>query len=39
MIHIYKGILPFVVIQVIGLAVMVFFPEIITWLPGVFFGG
>jgi tripartite ATP-independent transporter DctM subunit len=37
--HIYKGILPFVAIQVIGLAVMIFFPEIITWLPGVFFGG
>lgn len=36
--HIYKGILPFVAIQVVGLAVMVFFPEVITWLPGVFFG-
>ncbi|PLX85440.1 MAG: C4-dicarboxylate ABC transporter [Desulfuromonas sp.] len=36
--HIYKGILPFVALQVIGLAVMIFFPEIITWLPGVFFG-
>jgi len=36
--HIYKGILPFVAIQVIGLAVMIFFPEIITWLPSVFFG-
>jgi TRAP-type mannitol/chloroaromatic compound transport system permease large subunit len=37
--HIYKGILPFVAIQVIGLAVMIFFPQIITWLPSVFFGG
>ncbi|TNF47912.1 MAG: TRAP transporter large permease subunit [Deltaproteobacteria bacterium] len=37
--HIYKGILPFVVIQIIGLGAMIFFPEIITWLPGVFFGG
>ncbi len=36
---IYKGIIPFVIIQVIGLALMVTFPEIITWLPGVFFGG
>lgn len=36
--HIYKGILPFVAIQIIGLAVMVFFPEVITWLPGIFFG-
>jgi tripartite ATP-independent transporter DctM subunit len=36
--HIYKGILPFVAIQIIGLAVMIFFPQIITWLPSVFFG-
>lgn len=36
---IYRGILPFVAIQVIGLAVMIFFPEIITWLPSVFFAG
>ena len=36
---IYKGILPFVAIQMVGLAVMVFFPQIITWLPSVFFGG
>jgi TRAP-type mannitol/chloroaromatic compound transport system permease large subunit len=36
---IYRGIIPFVVIQVIGLAVMISFPEIITWLPSVFFGG
>jgi len=35
--HIYKGILPFVAIQVIGLALMIFFPEVITWLPGIFF--
>ncbi len=38
MTDIYRGILPFVAIQIIGLAVMVFFPEIITWLPTVFFG-
>jgi tripartite ATP-independent transporter DctM subunit len=37
--HIYKGILPFVAIQVIGLAVMIIFPQVITWLPSVFFGG
>jgi tripartite ATP-independent transporter DctM subunit len=36
---IYKGILPFVAIQIIGLAVMIAFPQIITWLPSVFFGG
>lgn len=36
--HIYKGIIPFVAIQIIGLAIMVFFPEVITWLPSIFFG-
>lgn len=36
---IYKGIIPFVIIQVVGLALMVTFPEIITYLPTVFFGG
>lgn len=36
--HIYKGILPFVGIQIIGLAIMIIFPQIITWLPSLFFG-
>jgi tripartite ATP-independent transporter DctM subunit len=35
---IYRGILPFVAIQVIGLIMMILFPAIITWLPSVFFG-
>jgi tripartite ATP-independent transporter DctM subunit len=35
---IYKGILPFVAIQLVGLGLMVAFPQIITWLPSVFFG-
>ena len=35
---VYRGIIPFVAIQIIGLATLLFFPEIITWLPGVFFG-
>jgi tripartite ATP-independent transporter DctM subunit len=36
---IYRGIIPFVAIQLIGLVVMVVFPDIITWLPSLFFGG
>jgi len=36
---IYRGIIPFVVIQVIGLALLMVFPQIITWLPSVFFAG
>jgi len=35
---VYRGIIPFVAIQLIGLGVLMYFPEIITWLPGVFFG-
>ncbi|WP_305044434.1 TRAP transporter large permease [Geoalkalibacter sp.] len=35
---IYKGILPFVMIQIVGLIIMILFPGIITYLPEVFFG-
>ena len=35
---IYKGIIPFVAIQLIGLALMMYFPQIITYLPDLFFG-
>lgn len=38
MMHIYKGIMPFVILQLIGLAILVFFPGLITWLPSIFFG-
>jgi tripartite ATP-independent transporter DctM subunit len=31
--HIYRGIIPFVVIQLIVLALVVFFPVFVTWLP------
>ena len=32
---IYKGIIPFVIIQVIGLLIICLFPETVTWLPRV----
>jgi len=35
---VYRGIIPFVMIQLVGLAILMYFPGIITWLPGVFFG-
>jgi tripartite ATP-independent transporter DctM subunit len=35
---VYRGIIPFVMIQVFALATMIFFPQIITYLPDVFFG-
>ncbi|MCF3594889.1 TRAP transporter large permease subunit [Rhodobacteraceae bacterium LMO-12] len=30
---IYKGVLPFVVLQIIAIAILFAFPEIVTWLP------
>ena len=30
---IYRGIIPFVILQVIGLAVTMAFPELALWLP------
>lgn len=36
--HIYRGVIPFVVIQIIGLIILAKFPAIATWLPKVIFG-
>jgi len=35
---VYKGIIPFVMIQVFALGLLMIFPEVITYLPSVFFG-
>ena len=35
---IYRGIIPFVVIQLVGLAIVAAFPGLVTWLPRVVFG-
>jgi len=31
--HLYRGIIPFVVLQLIGLGLVLGFPELVTWLP------
>jgi tripartite ATP-independent transporter DctM subunit len=36
--HIYRGIIPFVAFQLVGLLIVVFFPKLATWLPSVVFG-
>ncbi len=36
--HIYKGIIPFVVLQLVGLAIVFNFPELVTWLPARAYG-
>ena len=35
---IYRGVIPFVLIQLTGLALLSIFPSIVTWLPEVIFG-
>ena len=36
--QIYKGVVPFIIIQMIGLTLLAFFPGLATWLPKVIFG-
>jgi len=38
MMHIYRGIIPFVILQIVGLTVITLYPPLITWLPTVVFG-
>ena len=35
---IYKGVIPFIAIQVIAMILLVFWPELATWLPGIIYG-
>ncbi len=35
---IYRGIIPFVIFQLIGLLIVIFFPQLATWLPDLVFG-
>ncbi|MCG6907282.1 MAG: TRAP transporter large permease subunit [Desulfobacteraceae bacterium] len=39
MTHIYKGIMPFVLLQLLAMVVLSVFPTVTTWLPQLFFGG
>ncbi len=32
---IYRGVVPFIILQLIGLVVLIVFPELVTWLPSV----
>ncbi|MCM2331001.1 MAG: TRAP transporter large permease subunit, partial [Pseudomonas sagittaria] len=34
----YKGIVPFIIIQILMLVIAYVWPELITWLPGVVYG-
>ncbi len=38
LIDIYKGVVPFVILQLIGLAVVLLWPQLVVWLPAVAYG-
>jgi TRAP-type mannitol/chloroaromatic compound transport system permease large subunit len=33
--HLYRGIVPYVIIQIIALSILLYWPEIVLWLPKV----
>ncbi len=35
LIDIYKGVVPFIILQLVGLAIVFFFPQVVTWLPSI----
>jgi tripartite ATP-independent transporter DctM subunit len=35
---IYRGVVPFVLLQLVGLCIVAMFPQLVTWLPGVILG-
>lgn len=36
--HIYRGVIPFVLVQIVGLGIVFYFPELTTWLPAIAYG-
>jgi tripartite ATP-independent transporter DctM subunit len=36
--HIYRGIIPFVIIQMVAVGLTFYYPELVTWLPQVMYG-
>ena len=38
LIHIYKGVIPFVILQLIGLIIIIIWPQLVLWLPSVAYG-
>lgn len=36
--EIYRGVVPFIMMQLIGLVIVLLFPELVTWLPSVAYG-
>jgi tripartite ATP-independent transporter DctM subunit len=36
--HLYRGVVPFIILQLIGLAILIIWPQIVTWLPAAAYG-
>jgi TRAP-type mannitol/chloroaromatic compound transport system permease large subunit len=32
---IYKGVIPFIILQLIGMLIVGFYPQLVTWLPAI----
>ena len=36
--HLYRGVVPFVILQLVGLAILFLLPQTVTWLPSLLYG-
>lgn len=36
--HIYRGVIPFILLQLVGLTLVMLFPQLVTWLPSMAYG-
>ena len=34
----YKGVVPFIILQLIGLLIVALFPQLVVWLPSIAYG-
>jgi tripartite ATP-independent transporter DctM subunit len=36
--HLYRGVIPFVLLQLLGIGILFLFPDLVTWLPDLMYG-
>jgi TRAP-type mannitol/chloroaromatic compound transport system permease large subunit len=36
--HLYRGVIPFVLLQLLGICILFLFPDLVTWLPELMYG-
>jgi TRAP-type mannitol/chloroaromatic compound transport system permease large subunit len=37
--HIYRGVIPFIILQLVGLTIIILWPQLVTWLPAMSYTG